>query len=56
MVKGYYTEVVKARSPIRVLRDPFRLRARILRWEGLILPLSADSTRVDMLLVGISLL
>jgi hypothetical protein len=56
MLKGYYTEVVKARLPIRVLRDPYHLRERVVRWEALILPLSADGRRVDMLLVGISLL
>jgi hypothetical protein len=56
LVKGYYTEVVRARLPIRVLRDPYHLRSRVLRWEELILPLSADGQSVDMLLVGISLL
>lgn len=55
-VKRYYTDAVNARSPIRILRDPYRLRTQVLRWEGIILPLSADAQRVDMLLVGISLL
>jgi hypothetical protein len=56
MVHGYYAEVVEAKAPKRVLRDPYRLRSRVLRWEGLILPLSADGRSVDMLMVGISLL
>ena len=56
LANGYYADVVEARAPKRVLRDPYHLRSHVLRWEGLILPLSADGQRVDMLLVGINLL
>jgi hypothetical protein len=56
MVNGYYATVVETKAPKRVLRDPYHLRSRVLRWEGLILPLSADGESVNMLMVGISLL
>jgi hypothetical protein len=56
MANEYYAEVVEARAPKRVLRDPYHFRSRVLRWEALILPLSADGQNVDMLFVGINLL
>lgn len=54
VVRQFYSEVVQAKAPKRIERDPYRMRDRVLQWEGIVLPLSADGERVDMLLVGLS--
>ena len=54
VVREHYAEVVQSKIPKRISRDPFRHRDRVLRWEGLVLPLSADGERVTMLMVGLS--
>ena len=55
VVREHFSQVVEAKAPKRIARDPFRRRNRmVLRWEGLVLPLSADGARVDMLMVGLS--
>lgn len=56
LVNGHYRAVVDSRAPRRVLYDPFASAAKVLRWEGLILPLGADGASVDMLMVGLDLL
>lgn len=50
-----YADVVKTCRPLRVLRDPYMVRDKVLRWEALILPLSEDGRMVNMLMVGIDL-
>jgi hypothetical protein len=55
LVNQYYAGVVETRRPLRVLRDPYMLREKVLCWEGLILPLSEDGRTVNMLMVGIDL-
>ena len=54
VVVKHYTTAVRSRAPLRIVRDPYRVRDRVLRWEGLILPLSDDGERVNMLMVGLS--
>ena len=54
IVREHFTAAVQSRAPKRIVRDPYRFRDRVLRWEGLILPLAADGYTVDMLLVGLS--
>jgi len=54
IVREYLTAVVQSKAPKRIVRDPYRVRDRVLRWEGLILPLSADGNTVNMILVGLS--
>lgn len=54
VVIKHYTTVVETKVPIRIVQDPYRVRDRVLRWEGLILPLSNDGEQVNMLLVGLS--
>jgi len=54
IVREHFTAVVQSKAPKRVVRDPYRVKDRALRWEGLILPLSADGNTVNMLLVGLS--
>ncbi len=54
IVREHFSAVVQSKAPKRIVRDPYRIRDRVLRWEGLILPLSADGETVDMLLVGLS--
>jgi hypothetical protein len=49
-------EAVATRTPQRLLRDRLHFRLRVLRWEGLVLPLSADGRSVDTLMVGSDLL
>ena len=56
LVQEHYSAVVASRAPHRVLYDPFETAARVLRWEGLILPLGADGETVDMLMAGLDLL
>jgi len=56
-VNANYRAVVETRAPRRVLRDqPYYTNDRVLRWEGLILPLASDGEMVDMLIVGLDLL
>lgn len=45
-------EAVATKAPQRLLRDRFHFRLRVLRWEGLVLPLSADGRSVDTLMIG----
>jgi hypothetical protein len=54
IVAEHYTSAVRSKAPLRILHDPYRVRDRVLRWEGLILPLSDDGERVNMLMVGLS--
>jgi hypothetical protein len=54
IVREHFTAAVQSKAPQRIVRDPYRIRDRVLRWEGLVLPLSADGSRVSMLLVGLS--
>ena len=54
IVREHFSAAVRSKAPQRIVRDPYRIRDRVLRWEGLILPLSADGNTVDMLLVGLS--
>ena len=54
IVREHFSAAVMTKAPKRIVRDPYRIRDRVLRWEGLILPLSADGSTVDMLLVGLS--
>jgi hypothetical protein len=54
IVREHFTAAVRSKTPQRIVRDPYRIRDRVLRWEGLILPLSTDGNAVDMLLVGLS--
>ncbi|MGH9809805.1 MAG: PAS domain-containing protein, partial [Terriglobia bacterium] len=54
IVREHFGAAVQSRCPQRIVRDPYRIRDRVLRWEGLILPLAADGSTVDMLLVGLS--
>lgn len=56
LVNRYYADVVETRRPLRVLRDPYEAGEKVLRWEGLILPLSQDGRTVNMLMVGVDLL
>ena len=55
MVRECFSAAALSKLPQRIVRNPYRIRHRVLRWEGLILPLSADGDIVDMLLVGLSL-
>jgi hypothetical protein len=54
VVVQHHTTAVQSRAPLRILHDPYRVRDRVLRWEGLILPLSGDGESVNMLMVGLS--
>ena len=54
IVREHFTAAVQSKAPQRILRDPYRVKDRVLRWEGLILPLSADGSTVNMLFVGLS--
>lgn len=54
IVREHFGAVVQSKAPKRIVRDPYRIRDRVLRWEGLILPLSADGNTVNMLLLGLS--
>jgi hypothetical protein len=54
VVREHFGAVVMSKAPKRIVRDPYRIRDRVLRWEGLILPLAADGNTVDMLPVGLS--
>jgi hypothetical protein len=54
IVREHFTAAVELRAPQRIVRDPYRFRDRVLRWEGLILPLSTGGSTVSMLLVGLS--
>lgn len=53
MVHNLYAGVVEARKPRRVLQARYELPTAILRWEGVILPLSDDGETVNMLMVGL---
>jgi len=55
LLNRYYADVVETRPPLRVLRDPYMLREKVLRWEAVVLPLSEDGRMVNMLMVGIDL-
>ena len=54
IVREHFTAAVRSKAPQRIVRDPYRIKDRVLRWEGLILPLSTDGSTVNMLLVGLS--
>ena len=54
IVADHYKTVVRSKAPLRILQDPYRVRDRVLRWEGLILPLSDDGERVNMMMAGLS--
>ncbi|HUA54026.1 MAG TPA: PAS domain-containing protein [Candidatus Sulfotelmatobacter sp.] len=56
MVHNLYAGVVEARRPRRVMQASYELPSVILRWEGVILPLSDDGETVNMLMVGLHLL
>jgi hypothetical protein len=47
-----FTRVAKTREPLHALRDRV-MDERVQRYEVLLLPLSRDGARVDMILVGL---
>ncbi len=48
-----FTKVVRTREPVHVLADRL-VDGRMQRYEAILMPLSSDGERIDMLLVGLS--